>query len=175
MKEIFLYKDIAPLGEKDLVIHIRSGDIFNAGGEHGAYLTPPFSYYAHIIEKNHYETIYLIAEDTKNPCIRKLLEAYPNIKFTIQTLEKDVQIVLAAVNIVMSIGTFLPELLYLSNNIRTIYHPSYFKYSNPDCITHSIELGEYYKAMFPWKNAPAQNEYMLTYTLPDQTKVEEKI
>ena len=54
IKEAFLIKDIKKLDETDLVIHIRSGDIFGtwSGWRHGVfgsihpnYAPPPLSYY----------------------------------------------------------------------------------------------------------------------------------
>ena len=163
MKDIFAIKNVNNLGNNDLLLHIRSGDIFQDENPHPAYLTPPLSYYKNIIEQNNYENIYLIAEDTLNPCINRLLELYPKIIFKKQNLKKDVIMVLSAVNIVTSFGTFIPTLLDLSNNIKNVYCPSFFVYRNANCITHTTELTEYYNLMMPWKNSPEQIEKMLNY------------
>jgi hypothetical protein len=48
---------------------------------------PPLSYYVEIINNNNFKNIYLIAEDTLNPCINSLLNMYPNIIFKINTLD----------------------------------------------------------------------------------------
>lgn len=162
MKDIFVFKNISPLGNNDLVIHIRSGDIFSESPP-SLYVMPPLSYYTNIINQNTFENIYLIAEDTHNPCIHRLRTLYPKIKFKIQSLESDVKLVMAAVHVVMSYGTFIPHLLNLSENIRHIYCPSYVKYRNPACITHVTELTDYHASMLPWKNTPKQIEKMLEF------------
>jgi len=161
MKDIFTIKNITPLGNNDLLIHIRSGDIFENITPHCKYLTPPLSYYVNIIEHNNYENIYLISKDTLNPCINKLIEIYPKIIFKLQTLEQDIKMILAAVNIVISFGTFVPELLDISNNKNNIYCPSYFIYINSKCVIHITDLDEYYNSMIPWKNTTEQKEQML--------------
>ena len=163
LNDIFIFKNIPPLGNNDLVIHIRSGDIFRGTGAHIGYLSPPLSYFKNIIEQNNYDNIYLVAEDTVNPCINRLLELYPRIIFKIQTLEQDIKLILAATNIVISIGTFIPELLNLSNNIKNIYRPSYVYCNKPDCKIHITDLNEYKKSMLPWKNTPKQHEIMVNY------------
>jgi len=154
--------DTVSLGNNDLVIHIRSGDLFDIPNPHEGYLVPPLSYYKKIIDENkYYENIYLIAEDRLNPCIDKLLEIYPNIKFKLQSLQEDITLILSAVNVVISFGTFVPQILYLSKNIKTVYCPSYYNVKIPNCVTHISELKEYYKLMIPWKNTPEQNKQLL--------------
>jgi hypothetical protein len=163
MKKIFVYNNIPPLGNNDLVIHIRSGDIFKKN-PHKKYLTPPLSYYTNIIEKNSYDNIYLISEDKLNPCINRLLELFPKIIFNLQSLKKDIKIILGANNLVMSYGTFIPQLLNFSSNIKNIYRPSYAKFIIKHTGTvHITDLKEYYTLMIPWKNTPAQQNIMLNY------------
>jgi len=112
----------------DLVIHIRSGDQFDNRKcfSTSHYLAPPFYYYDTILSNNNFDNIYIIAEDNKNPVIQKLCKKYPNIKFEIQSLEKDIKILLSSSNVIFSAGTFL-NLLVFSENIRTVYFPKYIK------------------------------------------------
>ena len=168
MKDIFIFKNIESLGVNDLVIHIRSGDIFSAS-PHPEYIMPPLSYYTNIIENNTYDQIYLIAEDTLNPCINKLLELYPNIHFNIQSLEKDIEVVLSATNIVISYGTFITELLTVSDNIKNVYSPNYSDYQTitlyetPHYNLTMIDLTHYRDEMRPWTNTPHQINKMLSF------------
>jgi hypothetical protein len=163
MKKIFVYNNIPPLGNNDLVIHIRSGDIFKKN-PHKKYLTPPLSYYINIIEKNSYDNIYLISEDKLNPCINRLLELFPKIIFNLQSLEQDIKIILGANNLVMSYGTFIPQLLNFSSNIKNIYIPSYVKFRIKHTgIVHITDLKKYYTLMIPWKNTIKQKKIMLNY------------
>jgi hypothetical protein len=161
IKNMFIIKSNKTLGNNDLLIHIRSGDIFSNPNPNRKYLTPPLSYYTDIIAKNNFTNIYLIAEDTLNPCINKLLELYPKINFKLQSLEQDIQIVLSAVNVVISFGTFIPQLLHLSENVKQVYCPSYSVYNNPKCNIHVTQLQQYYKSMIPWRNTVEQKNKML--------------
>lgn len=163
MKDIFTIKKIKPFGINDLVIHIRSGDIFEKSGSHGGYVMPPLSYYKNIIDKNNFNNIILIAEDTGNPCIPHLLNLYPKIMFKLRTLEKDVTIALGAVNMALSFGSFIPELLNISDNIKNVYCPDYCPYRKTGCNTHITKLMKYYAKLTPWGNTPEQIEIMLNY------------
>jgi len=156
LKKAFLIKDIQKLPENDLVIHIRSGDIFRDAKHFPhwllvLYCPPPLSYYITEINKYNYETIHIICEDTINPVVNKLLELYKNAIYTKNTLETDIKIILGATNIIASVGTFIPSLLLLSDNIR---------FKHPD-----FNDSKYYEGIHPWRNTEKQRHYMLTYNL----------
>ena len=119
LQESFLITDIDKLPENDLVIHIRSGDIFG-NNPHGGYVPPPLSYYVKQIEKGNYQKIHIICEDRVNPCVNKLLELYTNSVHHTNTLEKDIRLLLGTTNLVFSVGTFVPSLMQMSNNIKYI-------------------------------------------------------
>lgn len=165
MKSIYVFKNTYNLGSNDLVIHVRSGDIFTEEFPNKHYVPPPLSYYKNIIEQNYFDNIYLIAEDTHNPCITRLLELYPKIIFKVQTLDEDINMILASKNIIISIGTFIPQLLELSNNIENIYKPNYSPYNKTGCKLHITNLSEYQKIIFPWKNTQYQKQIMLNYNI----------
>ena len=120
------FENLPISGDNDLLIHIRSGDIFRSVFS-DVYIPPPLSYYRKIIEENNYDNIYLISEDKANPCIEKLIKLYPKIKFKLKSLKEDINLVLYCKNIVMSIGTMIPSLVWFSKNCSTIYIPSYIK------------------------------------------------
>ena len=120
LQKAFLIKNINKLNENDIVIHIRSGDIFSSN-PHPLYVPPPLSYYIKEINKHKYEKIHIICEDTKNPVVNELLKLYKNAVYEKNTLEKDIRIILGATNIIFSVGTFVPSLMLLSNNIKYLY------------------------------------------------------
>ena len=62
------------ISPNSLVIHLRGGDIFCRG--HYAYVQPPISFYEKIIESRSWEKVYLISEDTRNPCYNAIVEKY---------------------------------------------------------------------------------------------------
>jgi hypothetical protein len=167
LRECFLIKNSTILDSNDLLIHMRSGDIFSK--PHPNYIMPPVSYYENIIENNTFNDIYLIAEDKVNPCIHKLIELYPKIKFTVQSLDNDIDLILGASNVVMSYGSFIPSLLIMSDKIKKIYSPSYATFEFHifrDSSTIHIESGDledYRSKQFPFKNRAEQRDRMLTY------------
>ena len=164
LKEAFLIKDIKPLSENDLVIHIRSGDIFQKTPL-ASYIPPPLSYYTKHINKKKYNKIIILCEDRVNPVVNKLLEFYDNASHKIDTLEEDIKIILGASNIVFSVGTFIPTLLQISDNIKCLEGFDYDK-KNYDLGFNTCkneELKDYYIIMKPWRNTEKQRECILTY------------
>jgi hypothetical protein len=162
-----IYNSYAP-SENDLLIHIRSGDIFQGDGAHFEYITPPLVFYTDIIDNSNYNEIYLIAEDTLNPCIENLIKLYPKIKFKVQSLDEDIKLILSASNIIMSYGTFIPALLKFSDKIKNLYKASYCKYIEEIYSTINVydtDLKEYKKLIGDWKNTEEQKKLMLTYQL----------
>jgi hypothetical protein len=154
LQKAFLINNINKLSENDLVIHIRSGDIF-AERPHDKYVPPPLAYYTKQIAKYEYEKIYIICEDTINPVVNELLKLYKNAIWKKNTLEQDIRIILGATNIIFSVGTFIPSLMLLSNNNKYLYG---------ECSAcDNKELKEYYKIMSPWRNTKEQRDYILTY------------
>ena len=166
MKRIFRITSQQSLKEDDLVIHIRSGDIFNNKRPHRSYVPPPLWYYQKIIESYPFQRIYLIAEDRVNPCINALLERYQNIQWKRRTLEEDIQIIMNARHIVMSIGTFIPQLTSLSTNCHRMYRPMYNpqeQSTNTNKDIPTINLSKYHAQMYPWKNTQEQRKRMMNY------------
>ena len=168
--DLFVYNSTIKFSAYDLIIHIRGGDIFKNNGANKQYVSPPLSYYINIIEGNNYKRIIIVSEDTRNPCVNELLKRYPSAEFTIQSFEKDIGIIMGAVNIVESYGTLIPALCAISKNIKTIYRPSYQmtrsnKFLN-NCNIKKTPLGAYYKKQYPWRNNPRQRKYILTYGMP---------
>lgn len=160
------YNKLEALNNDDLVIHIRSGDLFTLNPPPEMYISPPLSYYQNIIENGLYKNIYLIAEDTKNPCINKLLELYPKISFKINDLETDIKYILRARNIVSSIGSFISSLLFFTKYTKIVYTPSNNHYDRRYFDNIKIirtDLTEYLKIIDKWKNTDEQKKIMLTY------------
>ena len=59
LKHAFIIKDkyVNKLDQNDIVIHIRSGDLFN-NGPHPSYVPPPLSYYTNILNNIKYNKIF---------------------------------------------------------------------------------------------------------------------
>lgn len=168
LKKIFILNDTFDLGSNDLVIHIRGGDLFtnmNIDRTCPMYVVPPLSYYINIIENNNFDVIYLISEDLLNPCVNKLLELYPNIIFNIQLLKQDIELILSAPNIVVSYGTFVPQILTFSSKCKKCFFPSYFNSYINNVKSIPINLDNYRKLIYPWKNTKEKYDLILSYKL----------
>ena len=150
LKKAFLIKDFKKLDKNDVVIHVRSGDIFQAN-PHSNYVPPPLSYYVAHLNKHKYKKIIIVCQDNVNPVVNKLLKLYKNAEYNQNTLHKDIRIILGATNIISSIGTFVKSLLIFSNNIKNHYQCDQSK------------LKKYYLVMKPWVNSQKQRDYILTY------------
>tara|TARA_B100001123_G_scaffold444085_1_gene591939 strand:+ start:262 stop:1047 length:786 start_codon:yes stop_codon:yes gene_type:complete len=169
LQKIFIidYKNINPLSENDLVIHIRGGDIFS-NRPYPGYIPPPLSYYTNIIDKHKYDKIYLVNDVNNNPCINKLLQLYPNIIYNEKNnLLTDIYTIMSAKNIVYTVGTFPCSLLFLTNHTKNIYYPSYsiqvqeILYYMPYVNFYGSNLTNYKKSVGKWENTKKQNKLLL--------------
>ena len=151
--------------DNDLIIHIRSGDVYNSN-PHPGWVQPPLSFYENVIKERQWTRIYIICEDNKTPIIKPLLNKYDNIIFKIQPLQKDINYIIQSKNICFGMGSFIPALLLLNNNLNTIYYPKY-------CYRYIIDLNSYkekkeyellnYIKKGEWKNTNEQIDIMLNY------------
>ena len=152
------------VNENSIYIHFRGGDIFSRN-PHKAYVQPPLSYYKNII--NDYDSIKLVCEDKKNPCINELLKQ-ENVEYVSNTLEKDLFILSNVSNLVIGFGTF-GFLLYLMNPyLKNLFIPDFFVDELPkgswgnDIKVHIINLPNYIK-VGEWKFNEEQQKIMLEY------------
>lgn len=152
-----------------LCIHIRSGDIFS-NKPHSLYIQPPYDFYKMILELDKFKgtNIVIVAEDNKNPTINKILENYKNVYWQKNDLNKDIEIILNSKNIVYGIGTFVPQLLYLSNSEKNVisfqkdniklekYNDGFVTYQDKLMINNYIKI---------WKNTKEQQNIMLNFNV----------
>jgi len=132
-------KDLVPretitTANDELVIHIRSGDIFLPQYFQPQYIQPPITYYEKIIQSESFKNIFLVAEDNRNPVIDKLLCAYPGIKpivgkqnnntvlnFNSEFIH-DLNILLSARTLVIGNGSLGFVVALLSDSLQHLYH-----------------------------------------------------
>lgn len=190
-----LPKTLFPDTSQDgLTIYIRSGDIFKPVpvmkilkkapnlrvglkrifyGKRGIcpeFVQPPLAYYKRIIESKPWPRITLIAEDTENPNIHALLEAYDNIEFQQRSLEEDITALLSAQNLVISYGTFGITWALLSNHIQSLYCPllpikTYGQLYPEDISNLSVYPFDFknYIPIGTWRATAKQKRLMLRY------------
>ena len=163
----FTIKSLNNYNENTLIIYIRSGDLFNKTCVHPKYISAPYYFYKEILTKykNNYDRYILVAEDTNNPVIKKLLEEYPNIEYNKNNLEDDIKIILGASHIISSVGTFIRGFSWISKNMKKVYLPSFVRsigyYHNIQF--EKIDLPNYKEHMCPWLNNKKQNKFLIDY------------
>ena len=159
----------------ELFIYIRSGDIFKVDNYY--YAQPPLCFYENIINKfNNFSKIYIIAQDTINPVINKLIEEFPKIIFNINPLATDIAYLINAFNIVGAASTFINIIIRFNDNIKYYWeynieadivkiinlHHSFYKF--PKNITYfRMEPSiKYIKEMSYWNHTEFQLNLMIT-------------
>ncbi|MFZ1024705.1 MAG: discoidin domain-containing protein [Limnoraphis robusta] len=160
-----------PLGENDLVIHIRSGDIFK--NPHLAYGQPPLSFYQKIVELKTWYSISLVFEDKSNPIIDPLInfakQHCPEVHEISGNLRSDIEYLLQAQVLVVSRGTFAGGIAAISKNIKVVYHfeTNFDTFGNPNisCLRLIDKKGFYKSEILSnnWKNTESQRQLMLDY------------
>ena len=165
------------ISEKDLYIHVRSGDIFQYIDKKNInYAQPPLCFYESVITNFKFRKINILAIDDSNPIINKLINHFPEIIFTRNTLELDLSILSNAYNIVGSISSFLTTLLIINENIKNFWeydnyrlsqkyfhlHHDIYKYPINYTIYSMKPSIKYFNEMFPWRSGKRQLNLMLT-------------
>ena len=114
--------------EDDLVIHIRSSDIFT-DNPNNKYSQPPLAWYIICIEehlKYHKNASFIaVFADTKNPCIHALIDYCKNNNIKLKTqsgdLKSDYGYIMEATSLVSARGSFLRPALMLSKKLKRVY------------------------------------------------------
>jgi hypothetical protein len=116
------YEDF-DLDDDELVIHIRSGNIFG-GWVHKNYAQPPMSFYDKVISEAKPNKIVIVTEDYKNPCVKGILNKYENSFVVHSNLKHSIGLILSAKKLVIGFGTFGWMQALLSKNIHTLWCPN---------------------------------------------------
>ena len=167
LQNIKFYKQI-PIPTNKLVIHIRSGDIFEKT-KHFDQVQNPLAFYLEVIKN--YKDILIVTEKSKNnPVIQELLNLKEH-KVEIQsgTIEEDFNTLINALNLCLSgVGTFGIAAAMLSINLKKIYFSNLYLKShlNPEMINKkSIEKNGYkihnYLKVGEWSNSEHDRDLML--------------
>ena len=161
--------------EKDLYIHLRSGDIF-LPIPHWPYAQPPLCFYNNILTNFKFRNIYILSKDAANPLISKLLKEFPIISYSQRTMKEDISLLMNAYNIVNSVSSFVNSIIQLSYNLfylweYNIYHMDeklyhyYHDFNTYPYKNYTIFRMEpsscYINKMYRWKNTRSQIVLML--------------
>lgn len=148
----------------DLVINIRSGDVF-VNKINRNYGQPPLCFYQKILNDNKFKSIYLMSNGHENPVVNKLLKLYPNIKFIHGTVEEDISVIIYSYNLVMPISTFPLTLVRLNNHLRKMFVYSLMNdsFKDENFTIFRMEASKNYlnKIHRKWENTKEQLDLMI--------------
>lgn len=171
--QIPLLEPPPPLPDDHLVIHIRSGDVFEGRG-HPLYGQPPLAFYSLMLRKAPWRQVTLVSEDRRNPVIDRLLQSsgagLPPVVHRQASLEEDLHLLLRARSLVASLGTFIPAVLALSGNVRRVlcfgglWHAESLR-QQADVFLVRDRDGHYSRSVLAanWRNDESQRALMLDY------------
>ncbi|MGU3287823.1 coagulation factor 5 8 type domain-containing protein [Methylobacterium mesophilicum] len=161
-----------------LLIHIRSGDIFSTWvAPH--YPQPPLAFYKLVISRllaeNRISSIKMVFENRLNPVIAAL-EAYISeigIPLATQsgTLADDVAALANGRYLVFGLGTFGPGVCHLSEHVEQVFYfasgwPQHFRgIPTIGAIIEVLDVAGAYTKVGEWDNSPERRQLMLDYPL----------
>lgn len=162
-----------PYDDNTLVIHIRSGDIFDKMISNDSsimfYYPYPINFYTKIISENlQYDKIIICSEKIDCNYVNKLKLLNPNIEIKQSDLLTDISHILNAKNIIASKSSFIISLIYLSKFIKNVYVMDSYLRSYPLNLLQTKLLPINiinYKCLIPfsklWFNTKRQNNKIL--------------
>ena len=151
-----------------LVIHIRSGDIFEKT-KHFDQVQNPLNFYLEVIKN--YKNILIVTSEAKNNPVLSYLEnlASHNVEIKSSSVEEDFNTLINATNLCLSgVGTFGIAAALLSPNLKRLYYTSLYMKShlNPEMVDfQKVEKIEYkisnYLKIGEWFNSKENVDSML--------------
>jgi len=160
--------DAPSVKDDTLVIHIRSGDIFNEW-IHQNYVQPPLEYYKKIIDEKEPNDVLIVSQkDLSNPCIDALISWDSKVRIQTGSIQEDVSSILKAKSLVIGFGTFGWMLSLMSKNIEDLYCPNIVT----DVFSSEFENCPYkirrfnfpnYIPIGNWKRTNEQMQHMIDY------------
>jgi len=117
--------------EPELVIHIRGGDLHSRHELHPQSRMPPCSYYRHLIDAHHFQSVRLVVEDGDHDlyCGRQLLGAFKNstsvvVRQTDHSMISDACALMTSQYVSFGLSTFPESLSMMSDKLKKVYVPA---------------------------------------------------
>ena len=168
----FKFKIQEPFDDDTIVIHIRSGDIFDIIGAcpYANYVPNPLVYYLKLI-KRFKKTIIVTENDNFNPVV-EILKTKSDIVFQSSTVANDFATLLRAKNLASSgVGTFAVAAALCSSNLKTFHCSNLYlkEHLNPEMLMRSKtvdvivhRLDDY---LCTWINSLQDRQFIIDYTI----------
>lgn len=162
------------VSDKELTIHIRSGDIFGVK-PHPHYGQPPLAFYQQVIRSQNWQSVTILAEDELNPSVRALHAWCDDIGLPsylqIAGLTETIRTVARSTAVVAGRGTFIPAIVSLYPKPRNLF---FFELGTPPMLLcdrrNTIHVGEdatgeYRSTVLSgnWSASKTQQALMLSY------------
>ena len=161
-----------PIPDDTVVIHIRSGDIFDQVHPNGHQYTPnPLDFYNELLSE--FDKAIVVTEPDSNNPIVEILRQNPKVTVQSTTVAEDFATLMAAKNLANSgVGTFCVAAALCSKNIQNFFctdlklteHLNYSMLINTDVNVHLLKLNNYLQPG-EWKNTEEQRNFILEYVL----------
>ena len=138
------FKKEIEINPNTLVIHIRSGDIFEIPIK--SYSQNPINYYTRIIEDFH-DVLIVTSHEKNNPVFEELLKC-KNIRIQSSSMENDFNTLSNATNLATSgVGTFPIAAALMSNKLKNLYYSNLYsqEHLNPMMVKSSKVKHHIYK------------------------------
>jgi hypothetical protein len=156
-----------------LTIHLRSGDVFR-NRPHPGYGQPPLSFYQRVIDSADWKGVEIVSEDSLNPCQEPILDYLSARGIATSTtgaaLAEATRSLARARNLVVSLGTFAPAVLFLSDARKKVFVFGRTIDKIPAGPNHSYwfildRRGHYVENVLSanWQNSPTQRRMMVDY------------
>ena len=163
------------LTAKDLVVHVRSGDIYFREGV-GNWGQPPAAYYEKIIREEPWSRVFVVCEDNESPVLRPIAALCESLGiehvFQSGTLAEDLALLARATNLVVGRGTFAPAVVLLNMALeKVVFFEDRFDSKFVDPSTELVrvvdEQGTYRESVLQgrWVNSEEQRELMVSYPM----------
>ena len=153
-----------------IVIHIRSGDVFDKGVTNpDQYVPNPLTYYMQLIQ-SFTSTLVVTEDDEYNPVVEEL-KTYPFVTVQSLTVAEDFATMLSAKNLASSgVGTFAVAAALCSQRIERFYcsnvsiseHLNWHMLVGKEVEVHCMHLDNYIKPG-EWRNTDEQRQFILDY------------
>ena len=155
-----------------IVIHIRSGDIFDKGvANPDQYVPAPYDYYMQLLDQ--FETAIVVTEpDQHNPIVRELGWS-PKVTLQSKSVAEDFGTLLSAKNIASSgVGTFAVAAALCSRKIEKFFctnlhiteHLNWKMLLGGDIEVNMLDLSDYIKPG-EWENTDEQRQFLFSYKI----------
>jgi len=157
----------------DLVIHVRSGDIYFRERV-GNWGQPPVAYYEKIIREEQWSRVFVVCEDNESPVLLPIAALCDSLGiehfFQSGTLAEDLALLASATNLVVGRGTFAPAIVLLNMALEKVFFfedrfDSKFVDPSTELVRVVDEQGTYRESVLQggWVNSEEQRKLMVSY------------